>query len=110
MRFKQQKDGNFLDKKSGLIWKKRVEPGIFTFDEAMNTAWPDGWRVPTVLEMLLIMSKKRHQGKFTKLPNSPFLGCWTNLSDNRKAWHADFQYGNIFICEKNSKLRVRLVK
>ena len=106
MRFERQEDGNYLDTKTGLIWKEYPEYGDYTWAGAKSVE-RDGWRLPTITELKGIVSKKRHGGIYTRLPNMLSDFFW---AESAYAWHIGFNFGYTESYYHGFKRRVRLVK
>jgi hypothetical protein len=111
-RFIKQPDGHFLDTKTGLVWKERPEPGSFTWNEAKELE-TEGWRLPTIEELMGIVTKKQHKEGFSKLPNMVPAAFWSSspyASNSNAAWIVGFGYGGDDPGRKSNNFAVRMVK
>lgn len=50
-RFSDLQDGTWLDRRTGLVWRTRTEPGLFTWSEAMAYAQSDAARVSPLMSL-----------------------------------------------------------
>jgi hypothetical protein len=109
-RFTQLDDGNYLDNKTGLVWKEHPEKGSFTWHEAKELENND-WRLPTFDELRGIVSKKHHNNTRTKLPNMFPRWFWSaSPYANDSAWIVGFLNGYDDTRLKSYDYTVRLVK
>jgi hypothetical protein len=116
MRFIKQPDSNFLDSKTGLIWKEFSEQGLFTWDEA-NDFEDDFYRLPTIDELHSLITKKQHSRLYTNIPNTKESNFWSSsqynpddIGDSYRAYVLHFDYGDSLIYYKSSKHSVRLLR
>jgi hypothetical protein len=111
-RFKQLDDGNYLDRKTGLIWKEYSEKGSFTWAQAIKIE-NDDWRLPTSEELKGLLSKKKHNNTFTKLPSMTPYWYWSSSSDandSHRAWIVLLGLGNEYALDKSNNCALRMVK
>jgi len=105
------------DKISGLTWKRCVygqawngisctgSPIKVTWQEALQLAVPDGWRIPTVKELSLIIDHQciappLHETLFPNAPASEDSGLWSSTphissATETHAWWAELLFGTM---------------
>jgi hypothetical protein len=83
--------------------------GEMTWKEAMNTTWPDGWRMPTRVELIALFHEAEEDRHIFK--STPDV--WTAspyAPDPAYAWDVDFNDGDSFANHKTNTAGVRLVR
>ena len=104
----------FYDTGTGLSWAVEAESIQYTYDEAMNADWGDGWRLPTIKELCSIIDYNRYQPAIKDGLNcsedcwfwsaSPYVGYPTS------AWSVNFYVGYVYDDLRFNTNYVRLVK
>ena len=112
---------NARDIRTGLIWRRAIEPGMFTYKQAVDhaariaqqTGWP--WRIPNKQELETLVEKTRMNPAIDTVvfPATPSTGFWSSSlheRDHNYAWEINFSvgYANCNIC--GTTLAVRLVR
>lgn len=100
----------YVDTKTGLEWNLEDEPDILTWDATIRP--PEGWRVPTLEELVAIIDYRRTRPA-TELPGiHPRLywpsTAYANIPDF--AWGVEFSYGSVTGNYMGLLGRVRLVR
>lgn len=106
------------DKISGIIWKRCVygqqwngsscdgTPIKLTWQEALQVATAEGWRIPTIKELSLILDHQciappLHPELFPGAPASENNGLWSSTpyitasSETTNAWWMDLMFGGM---------------
>ena len=103
------------DKKHNLEWKVEDE-GEMSWYEAIGLELTDGWRVPTIKELLTLISYENHnpalRKKFLKFA-CPSLFYWSAspyAGNSDDAWGVGFYYGYSYHYGKYKSKYVRLVR
>jgi hypothetical protein len=111
-RFEQLEGGHFLDQKTNIVWKEHTENSLYTWENAKELE-NDDWRLPTIGELKGILSKKRHSGQFSKLPNMTPHCFWSSSPcayDSNYVWIVDFDGASHYTTHKISIRAARLVR
>jgi len=114
MRFEEHED-HYLDNITGIKWSK--ENFAMTWDEAMSS--PNGWRLPTIEELLTIVQYKIDDMP-TDLPEMMDYFYWSSSVhiydneqewyDNEYAWGVHFYSGVVNNYHKTIEQYVRYIK
>jgi hypothetical protein len=110
-----------LDTRTGLIWRRTVEPGGFTYEKALEHAAQIAqetgvsWRVPTREELESLIDKTRKDPAidtfvFPGTPSSRFWSSSPYVGDTSGAWVVGFSYGNVLNYNRGDTGAVRLVR
>ena len=86
---------------------EKDEPGKMTWNEAMEKFKnnPEGWRLPTRMELLLMYEHREELGSFGK------TWYWSSTTDRRNyAYGQDFYDGNQNWSHRDDDYRVRCVR
>jgi hypothetical protein len=117
--------GVVVDRTTGLMWKRAIEEGEFTFDGAQQHAAAvnagggfaghDDWRVPTIDELKSIVDPDRKDPAIhpEAFPGTRSRWFWTSTPyepDPAYAWLVDFGNGITFAYNKTNTFQVRLVR
>ena len=115
-------DYTTTDKMTGLMWQKRTETTLKSWDEAnaycenLSLNGVTGWRLPSAYELSTIVkySAFRPAVDTNQFPNTEAGGFWSATVDrpssqNRK-WYVDFLMGYIYSDYTSSKMNVRCVR
>ena len=93
MRFEEKKD-HYLDNKTGLKWSKE-NFGPMSWEAAMESL-PEGWRLPTIDELLSIVDDAKHDPA-TELADMLSEDYWSSttyaLNTDGYAWLVPFYDG-----------------
>jgi len=111
MRFKEKKD-HYLDNKTGLKWSKE-NFGPISWEAAMESL-PEGWRLPTIDELLSIVDDAKHDPA-TELADMLSSGYWSSTTytyDADYAWLVGFYSGYFYDNDvnKSNSYYVRAVR
>lgn len=98
-----------------LEWQADVPDRKFTWQEAQEYAASlgDGWRVPTIKELLTLVDYTSALPACSVFPDCPSEWFWSSsaLSGSATdAWDVDFYYGDSGYLAVGSYLRVRCVR
>jgi hypothetical protein len=115
--------GEVAHLQTNLIWRQNMEPGRYTFDEALAHARKVvretgvAWRVPTreELETLLDMDARKNPCIDTiAFPDTPSTWFWSSspyVDDSNYAWSVDFGIGYVSSYSScNHSFALRLVR
>ncbi len=110
-----------LDTRTGLIWRRAVEPGEFTYEQALKhaaqvakkTGLP--WRVPTKKELKALIDEKQNYPVIDTVvfPDTPSTWFWSSspyAGSAGDAWVINFDSGAIYDSYRSSIYAVRLVR
>jgi len=113
------------DHKTGLIWRRAVEPGEFTWDgakiHAQEVAQQTGlpWRVPTIDELKTLIDEKRKKRNDRPVIDTNFFPervaewFWSSspyVGYTYIAWYVSFFDGDVYGNFRYSTFAVRLVR
>jgi hypothetical protein len=113
------------DHKTGLIWRRAVEPGDFTWAEAQahaksiarQTGLP--WRVPTIDELKTLIDEKRKKRNDRPVIDTDFFPeraterFWSSspyVGEADGAWSVNFNSGFVGYWYRDYSIAVRLVR
>jgi hypothetical protein len=99
-RYQTQADSTVLDQATGLRWEGRLNPGSFTWSDALKycAGLGAGWRAPSLTEIQTIIDEAQEDPAVdpTAFPNTPAVDFWTSTAKadgTGAAWYVDFFYG-----------------
>lgn len=110
------------DIRNGLMWKRDIELGKYTFDQAASHATSatdanfSDWRVPSIDELTSLVEKCRTRPALNNVifrdNSDPYVWSGSPRSGNLSyAWHVNFVNGDAFDgFNRNSANSVRLVR
>ena len=101
------------DTTTGLEWQHE-HAGPMTWQAAMDYAAKigDGWRLPTVFELVTLVDYERHTPA-SAFPAMPVVAFWSSSSyagSASNAWYVNFYHGHISNDGKTSTSYVRCVR
>jgi len=110
-----------LDTGTGLIWRRTVEPGAFTYEQALEHAariaqeTGVSWRVPTRQELESLIDKTRKNPAidtfvFPDTPSSRFWSSSPYVGSTSFAWFVGFYDGYVYYDYRSYSSAVRLVR
>jgi len=113
--------GGVLDRVTGLMWQRRVDPGNVTFDEAnakcerLDVRGLRDWRLPSRIELVSIVDLAETQPSIDRdaFPRTPSDWFWTSsvsADSPTAAWYVYFYFGYPKADERRSKFSVRCVR
>ena len=106
----EEVEDGWLDRCTGLVWGG-VSPWPMTWDEGVASV-TDGWRMPTVEELVSLLRPGQGLGEFCHRPfGDRYLWLWTG--DRRSytsAWFVDVGGGAVLAQDKSCRFHVRLVR
>ena len=102
-------------KVGALEWQADVPDRTFTWAEAKEYAASlgDGWRLPTIQELLTLVDYSKHKPACSVFPDCPADWFWSSsaLSGNTAlAWDVHFGYGYASNVDVSDYYRVRCVR
>jgi len=110
-----------LDTRTGLMWRRAVEPGEFTYEKALEhaaqvakkTGLP--WRVPTKKELKTLIDKTLGCPAIDTVvfPSTPSTWFWSSspyAGSAGDAWVINFDSGDVYDSYRSSAYAVRLVR
>jgi hypothetical protein len=116
-------NGTVTDTKTGLTWKREMEPNLFTWNRANNRvkkinlnggfAGYTDWRLPTIEELESLIDKKFYRPKinskaFPYMPDNP--NFWSSSSGYDGYWMCGFLLGGKCEMRKFNELNLMLVR
>lgn len=112
MRFEKREDC-YLDTETGLEWSLG-NYGPMTWEEAIKfcTGLGDGWRLPTMQELLSLVDYSRYNPA-TELPGMVSSSYWSSTTyagSTDSAWVVYFNYGDDYWGDKSYNYYVRAVR
>lgn len=98
-----------------LEWQADVPAKTFTWAEAKAYAASlgDGWRLPTIQELLTLVDYTRHEPACSAFLDCPSEWFWSSSAfspDATFAWYVHFLYGNTSLSGVSLSYRVRCVR
>jgi hypothetical protein len=116
-RYSQRPSGTIYDLASGLGWQRTLDPGSYTWGDALKycAGLGAGWRVPSLTEaQTIIDDAKEHPAVDTSaFPDTPSVDFWTSslkADGSGAAWYVDFFYGASDSDVPDRTFRVRCVR
>jgi hypothetical protein len=115
-RYQPQPDGTVYDQASGLTWQQRLDPGSYTWGDAIKycASLGPGWRVPSLTETQTIIDDAHEFPAVDPkaFPDTPTVDFWTSSpkADGSGAWYVDFFYGASDVEVPSTPYRVRCVR
>jgi hypothetical protein len=99
-RYQTQPDGTILDQATGLTWQATLDPGSYTWGDALKycAGLGAGWRVPSLTEIQTIIDEATEDPAVAPsvFPDTPAVDFWTstaNADGTGASWYVDFFYG-----------------
>jgi hypothetical protein len=99
-RYEAQPGGVVLDQATGLTWQRTLDPGSYTWADALAycASLGPGWRAPTLTETQTIVddTKEFPAVDADVFPDTPAVDFWTSTAKaggGGAAWYVDFFYG-----------------
>ena len=109
--------GEVTDNTTGLIWRQAINPGSFTFDEAVAhcPTLGAGWRTPNVRELASIVDEANVYPSVDEdfFPGTPTANMWSSTpeaGDVKYSWAVGFTDGGVGVVTKVTTLHVRCVR
>jgi hypothetical protein len=113
--------GGVLDRVTGLMWQRRVDPTTMTFDLAnakcdhLETGGYRDWRLPSRIELVSILDLAEIQPSIDRdaFPRTPSDWFWTAsvaAESPTEAWYVYFYFGYPKTDERRSRFSVRCVR
>jgi hypothetical protein len=106
-----------LDHATGLLWQRNLDPGSYTWPDALKycTSLGIGWRAPSLTELQTIVEDRNEYPAIDldAFPETPSVDFWTSTLDaagSGAAWYIDFFYGASDNNVQASLYRVRCVR
>ena len=98
-----------------LEWQADVPDKTFTWKEAKAYAASlgDGWRLPTIQELLTLVDYTKHNPACSVFPDCPSEWFWSSSAysgSTSYAWSVHFYYGYTVYHDVGNYLRVRCVR
>ena len=98
-----------------LEWQADVPDKRFTWREAKAYAASlgDGWRLPTMQELLSLVDYTTHSPACSVFPNCPSEWFWSSSAfsgNSALAWGVNFYYGTTYNSAVGDAYRVRCVR
>jgi hypothetical protein len=115
-RYQSQADGTVHDQASGLTWQQKLDPGSYTWGDALKycAGLGPGWRVPSLTETQTIIDDAHEFPAVDPkaFPDTPTVDFWTSSpkADGSGAWYVDFFYGASDVEVPSQLYRVRCVR
>jgi len=102
-------------KVGNLEWQADVPEQVFTWEDAKAYAASlgDGWRLPTVKELLSLVDYETHNPACSVFPDCPSKGFWSSSvysGDTTTAWSVYFGNGYTDHSDVRFTCRVRCVR
>ena len=102
-------------KVGALEWQADVPDRGFTWQEAKDYAASlgDGWRLPTIQELLTLVDYTKHNPACSVFPDTPCDWFWSSSAyagGATGAWYVNFYYGNSSSSGVGNYGRVRCVR
>ncbi len=113
--------GTVLDRVTGLMWQRAVDPGNMTFDDAnakcdrLQLGGYRDWRLPSRIELVSILDLAETQpsidrGAFPGTPSEWFWSSSVAAASPTAAWYVYFYFGYPKTDERRSRFRARCVR
>jgi hypothetical protein len=116
-RYQPQANGTVYDQASGLVWQQKLDPGSYTWGDAVKycAGLGAGWRVPSLTETQTIIADTDEYPAVdsTAFPDTPSVDFWTGTEKadgSGAAWYVDFFYGASDSDVEAREFRVRCVR
>jgi hypothetical protein len=116
-RYQVNADGTVTDLASGLVWQRTLDPGSYTWGDALKycAGLGAGWRAPSLTETQTIIDdgKEFPAVDETAFPDTPSEDFWTGTVEadgSGSAWYVDFFYGASDRDVAARQFRVRCVR
>jgi hypothetical protein len=116
-RYQPQANGAVLDQATGLVWQQTVDPGSYSWGDAVKycASLGVGWRVPSLTETQTIIDDAREFPAVDAqaFPDTPTVDFWTGTEKadgSGAAWYVDFFYGASDSDVEARLFRVRCVR
>jgi hypothetical protein len=116
-RYQLQADGTVSDQATGLTWQGKVDPGSYSWGDALKycASLGAGWRAPSLTEVQTIIDDGKEDPAVdaTAFPDTPVDDFWTSsphAGDPTAAWYVDFFYGASDSNAADRLFRVRCVR
>lgn len=98
-----------------LEWQADVPDRTFTWAEAKEYAASlgDGWRLPTIKELLTLVDYEKYKPACSVFPNCPQDTFWSSSAYSgvaTSAWGVFFDFGNVYSSGVGNTYRVRCVR
>jgi len=97
-----------------LEWQEEVPDREFTWEQAKEYAASlgDGWRLPTIKELLTLVDYEKHNPACSVFPDCPSDWFWSSPVSGgaSAAWYVSFYAGNMSYSVVSSAYRVRCVR
>ena len=96
-----------------LEWQADVPRRKFTWQEAKDYAASlgDGWRLPTIQELLTLVDYTTHRPACSVFPDCPSEWFWSSSPyDNADAWSVYFGFGLVDFLSRHHGNAVRCVR
>lgn len=99
-----------------LLWQAERNEKYLSFKDAIKYAesCEDGWRLPTVAELVSIVDYRKQERMTVDLitysENDFYMTSTEDINDEEAVWMVDFESGEITSVGKSGKAYVRLVK
>jgi hypothetical protein len=110
-------NGEVTDNTTGLIWRQAINPGAFTYDQAVAhcPTLGAGWRTPNVRELASIVDESTSFPAIDEevFPGTPTANMWSSTpeaGDIKYAWMVEFTDGGTGVATKVTTLQVRCVR
>ena len=102
-------------KVGNLEWQADVPEQEFTWEEAKAYAASlgDGWRLPTVKELLSLVDYETHNPACSVFPDCPSDWLWSSSAyagDTTRGWSVGFSYGYTANYDVDAPNRVRCAR
>lgn len=116
-RYEPQAGGLVVDHATGLTWQRALDPGSYSYPDALTTcaSLGAGWRVPSLKELQTIVEDTDEYPAIDPdaFPDTPSVDFWTSSLDaagTGSAWYVDFFYGASDNDVQARTFRVRCVR
>ena len=98
-----------------LEWQADVPEQVFTWSDAnaYSASLGDGWRLPTIKELLSLVDYETHSPACSVFPDCPSEWFWSSSpvsGDTTFAWAVGFGSGSTYSTGVSSAYRVRCVR
>ena len=100
-------------KVGNLEWQADVPDEEFTWEEAKAYAASlgDGWRLPTIKELLSLVDYETHNPACSVFPDCPSEWFWSSSpGGSNRAWSVNFDFGYVIHGYRNVEIGARCVR